>query len=227
MSSSARLLKTALSLIPTHGFTRAALAESVLALPASSQHTAPLSDTAVSALFGEGDNARRTLINAWLAEGISQMGNTPRSARQLEQSSPRPSIGDILHQRLRYNEQALQYLPGAFACLATPSSAMSIMLTPLDPVPAVKHAVKIADEACYVSGDESLQLSWYARRAALAGIYTAAELHQLASPQTAHAFLDSLLASSSKLHHSVEEVGLFGGYVMKSWQGIIRSSGVF
>lgn len=54
-----------------------------------------------------------------------------------------------------------------------------------------------------------------------------AELHQLASPETAHAFLDSLLASSSKLHTSVEEVGLFGGYVMKSWQGIIRSSGIF
>ncbi|KAG9224553.1 hypothetical protein PLEOSDRAFT_1107273 [Pleurotus ostreatus PC15] len=227
MLSSVRLLKLALPLIPTHGFTRAALAESVLALPASSQHTAPLSDTAVSALFGEGDDARRTLINAWLAEGISQMGKTPSSAPPLGQASPRPSIRDILHQRLRYNEQALQYLPEAFACLATPTSITSMMLTPLDPVPAVKHAVGIADEACCVSGDQSLQLSWYARRAALAGIYTAAELHQLASPKTAHAFLDSLLASSSKLHASVEEVGLFGGYVMKSWQGIIRSSGIF
>ncbi|KAJ3840835.1 hypothetical protein F5878DRAFT_612015 [Lentinula raphanica] len=220
-SSRSQLLKIATSLVRTHGFTREALSRSVLKLelPASNlAHSSPLSDSAVSSLFGKGDYARRTLIEAWLNEGLAQMASSDPSP------TPTRSLGSVLHTRLTYNEPVLRYLPGAFALLATPEDGFPLVF---DPRPALKHAAKIADEAaCCISGDTSSQLSWYTRRASLATIYSAAELHQLTSPETAHAFLDSLLAGTCTLEKSVGEVQLFASYVFKSWKGIIQSRGI-
>jgi ubiquinone biosynthesis protein COQ9 len=53
------------------------------------------------------------------------------------------------------------------------------------------------------------------------------ELHQLSSPKTAYAFLDSLFESSSSLESTLGEVSLFSNYITKSWKGIIKSSGIF
>jgi ubiquinone biosynthesis protein COQ9 len=92
----------AIPLVKTHGFTRDVLSRSVLALPPPHAHTEPLSDTAVSALFGNGDLARRTLINAWLDDGIEQMKAI---------NEPSLTIKQVLHKRLEHNEPVLQYLP--------------------------------------------------------------------------------------------------------------------
>ncbi|TFY53277.1 hypothetical protein EVG20_g10191 [Dentipellis fragilis] len=208
----ARLLQLALPLVKEHGFTRETLARSVLALP--EPRAEPLTDSAVSALFGEGDNARRTLIQAWLEEGRVRM------------RTPVPSAKDALRGRLRYNEPALAHLPEAFALLASPKYG----IPPLDVRPAFWHAAGVADEACYAAKEPTIgapQLSWYSRRASLAAVYTAAELHQLTSPETADAFLDSLLDSAAKVKQAVDETQLFSSYVIKSWAGIIKSSGVF
>jgi hypothetical protein len=43
----------------------------------------------------------------------------------------------------------------AFALLAAPESGTP----PIDPMPALGHAARIADEACYVAGDQSLRVS--------------------------------------------------------------------
>ncbi|KAJ7859162.1 hypothetical protein B0H14DRAFT_2747282 [Mycena olivaceomarginata] len=211
-NSSTRLLKLAVPLVSQHGFTRAALARSVLHLP--TPHPEPLSDTAVSALFGRGDLARKTLIRAWLDGGVESMHSRPPGASV--------SVKDALHARLAYNEPVLAHLPDAFALLAAPESG----IPPIDPIPALKHAARIADEACYAAGDQSLRLSWYAKRTSLIGVYSAAELHQLTSPQTAHSFLDSLLSTSTKIESSVEDVRLFSSYILRSWAGIIRSKDV-
>ncbi|KAJ8519046.1 hypothetical protein ONZ45_g3948 [Pleurotus djamor] len=205
MASSVQLLKLALPLIPKYGFTRTALAESALYLPSTAERPQPepLSDTSMSALFGEGDAARRALINAWLAQGISCMSRERDAAS--DESKPAQNlrtVRELLQARLAYNEPVLAHLPEAFALLGSPPSA----IPPLDPVPALKHALSVADEACYLSGDATTQTSWYARRIALAGVFSAAELHQLASPTTAPAFLDSLLESSNKVHQALDEV---------------------
>ncbi|GLB40302.1 putative COQ9 [Lyophyllum shimeji] len=190
--SSARLLRLAFPLVPTHGFTREALARSVLALPPAEAHSEPLSDTAVDALFGRGDLARKTLIRAWLDDGIRHIQSVP----------PKSTLKQVLRARLEFNEPVLQYLPEAFALVASPTYGP----LPLDPRPALQHAARIADEACHVTGDASLQLAWYARRGSLAAIYMASELHQLTSPATAYDFLDSLIDESSSLKSSLDEV---------------------
>ena len=56
--------------------------------------------------------------------------------------------------------------------------------------------------------------------------YHNTELHQLTSPNTAYKFLDDMLDLTQKADQSVGEIELFGKYVLRSWAGIIRSSGV-
>jgi len=216
------LLKFALPLVKSHGFTRQALALSVLSLP-SSPHQNPLHETAVSALFGEGDDARRTLINAWLDDARRAM----TSGSNDNAMGKTRILAEVLDTRLKANEPVLQYLPEAFAVLATPSPSSSL-LPPLffDPRPAISHATSIADEACHIAGDDSVGTAWYARRASLAAVYAAAELHQLTSPKTASQFLDKLLEQLKTLESAVSESQLFGSYVFDSWKGIIKSRGI-
>ncbi|OCH85721.1 hypothetical protein OBBRIDRAFT_739439, partial [Obba rivulosa] len=204
------LLQLALPLVKTHGFTREALSRSVLSLP--TPHPEPLSDTAVSALFGNGDDARRTLIEAWLDSGREHM-----------KSAPTPAVKDVLGTRLRYNEPVLQHLPEAFALLSTAFPP----LPPLHLTPALKHVASVADEACHVSGDTATGAAWYTRRASLATVYGAAELHQLTSPHTAQGFLHSLLDKASEVERVFAETDLFARYIGRSWAGIINSRGIF
>ena len=98
-STTARtLLQHALPLVKSYGFSREALSLAALSLPRP--HTEPLSDEAVSALFGEGEDARRTLIAAWLEKGREEMGNATER-----------TISGSLKARLRWNTPVLKELP--------------------------------------------------------------------------------------------------------------------
>ncbi|KAH9949992.1 hypothetical protein B0H21DRAFT_819687 [Amylocystis lapponica] len=205
------LLKLAIPLVDSYGFTRDALSRSVLALP--TPHPEPLSDTAVSALFGSGDDARRTLLGAWL-----------RDARAGMRAAPSPRTQDVLRTRLARNERVLRYLPE----VRIRAARLSLFRRAVGGSRArLRHVAEVADEACHLTGDTSVGPAWYARRASLAAIYAAAELHQLASPSTAYDFLDSLLGTSSSLEASLGEADLFASYIGRSWAGIIKSRGVF
>lgn len=93
-----QLLNLSVPLVKHHGFTRTALARSALDLP--EPHAEPLSDSAVTTLFGESDTARRTLISAWLDEGRAHMRTVPVDG-----------VKGALLARLEYNVPVLGYLP--------------------------------------------------------------------------------------------------------------------
>lgn len=113
---SARLLQLSLPLVKTYGFSRETLARSALCLDSSDRaHAEPLSDTAVSALFGPGDEARRTLIEAWLKEGLRSMENP---AQRNGEVSTR--MRDALRARLEYNEPVLGHLSEVFLINSSP-----------------------------------------------------------------------------------------------------------
>ncbi|KAF7979159.1 hypothetical protein HWV62_43415 [Athelia sp. TMB] len=143
-SAGTQLLKLAIPLVPQHGFTRQALALSALSLP--TPHTQPLSDAAVSSLFGQGDDSRRALITAWQDD-----------ARERMKLVPAPTVREVLRARLACNEPVLSYLPEAFALLASPTSG----LPPLDPQPGLRHAGKVADDACWITKDANTGVRVY------------------------------------------------------------------
>lgn len=104
------LLKLAFPLIKNHGFTRNVLSLAVMYSP-SGAHTAPLNDTAVDALFGEGNEARRTLINAWLDDARDSVGKFYRQGGASATATQTPSLGSVLKTRLSKNEDVLKHLP--------------------------------------------------------------------------------------------------------------------
>jgi len=166
--SSSRLLKLSLPLVKTHGFTRETLSRSVLSLPASEQHTQPLSDSAITALFGRGDLARRTLIDAWLEDGLTHMSSESTGASGSVEAAGGVTMRDVLRTRLQYNEPVLAHLPDVSyrpfydTRLTNYEQAFGLMASSgfhvVDPLPVLEHAAKIADRACYTTRDRSLQV---------------------------------------------------------------------
>ncbi|KAG2107548.1 hypothetical protein BD769DRAFT_1693803 [Suillus cothurnatus] len=218
-TTSAKLLKLALPLIKTHGFTREALSLSVLSLPTPLGR--PLPDASVTALFGPGDDARRTLVHAWLDDARHQMK---------EEAVEKIEMGDVLKARLKSNEPVLEHLPEAFALLAS-SSSLPLPLLPVDPAPIIKHAIQVSNQACWIAHINQshyflTSYHWYTRRASISASLPRRELHQLTSPKTAPVFLDSLLENAEHAGKALDETALFASYVWKSWRGIVRSSGV-
>lgn len=132
MANIQQLLNRCLPLIPQHGFTRKtiALASASCVLDAHadpdlnvaedargkeqssrrSNGAAPLSETAISALFGAGDEACRTLIKAWLSEGVNEM-RYPWKTSLGDTSNAPPTIADVLQKRLEWNRPVLNHLP--------------------------------------------------------------------------------------------------------------------
>lgn len=202
-----RLLQLAIPLARVHGFTRETLARSVLALP--DPPAAPLSDTAVTALFGQDDDARRVLVTAWLDDATRRMSTEPSPS-----SSPL-TMRHVLRARIRMNVPVLAHLPEAFAVLVAGNV--------VGPAPLVEHAARVADQACWTVHPTAKELSWYARRASVSAVYLAAELHQLASPSTAERFLDDLLDNADGAEKTLDEVAVYGEYVLKSCKGILKS----
>jgi len=245
------LLRAAISLVPKYGFSREALARSVVAAsPLSSQKDGSvtendaadlgvlegkqLSDTAVTALFGKGNAACKTLFQAWLEEGIHDMHRVKDDASSQDVGRDR-LIQSVLLRRLEWNQPVLQCLPSAFSTWTTtatrPELPASIMSAIRNPGMILSHTLNIADEACAVSGDQAVGLEWYARRARLAAAYGLAEVHQLAatSPDDTsyRQVLVNLIERSESASKSFEEANLYSRYVLRSMQGIVRSSGVF
>ncbi|KZO93176.1 hypothetical protein CALVIDRAFT_540163 [Calocera viscosa TUFC12733] len=221
MSRSA-LLRQAFTHVPSHGFTRRALA---LSAPEE------LSDSAVTALFGRGEEAEKTLFQAWLDEGRQDMrGALSEDAKGGEKEK----LYALLARRLRYNEPALKHLPDAFALLSSPSFASSLPIPLTLPrfrlLPGLKHVSSVADEACWLlapsSGSQSTTPTYYLDRTRVAAVYAAAELHQLSAPGRSERFLRDLLEGTGALPQVVGEMGMFAEYVGRSWAGIIRSRGM-
>jgi len=88
------ILKNAVSLVPTLGFTRLAVSQAASTVLKHEN----LPERALDMLFGK-DDVRKTLIRAWLEEGFDAMGSTPTTVR------------DALHKRLDWNKPVLDKLP--------------------------------------------------------------------------------------------------------------------
>jgi ubiquinone biosynthesis protein COQ9 len=101
MAQAEAILRQAFNQISTHGFTRRAIAHSI---PDSATS---LSETAISALFGPGDAAQRTLIRAWLNEGRLHMSTATPSASSKPEAV---SMEGALLKRLEWNEPVLPHL---------------------------------------------------------------------------------------------------------------------
>ncbi|KZW03258.1 hypothetical protein EXIGLDRAFT_664399 [Exidia glandulosa HHB12029] len=236
-SSPIQLLRTAVPLVQTYGFSRSLLAHAyTLGSPnANDVPRQPLSDAALRALFGAGDAPERALFGEWLRVGLEDMRNDASTSTTGDRHA---QLNSLLLRRLEWNTPALSHLPSAFrhwTALAAPTTTqLHIPLPTLpfrNPMPIFKHTLDVADEALVITGDSSRGPEWYARRAALATIYGIAESHQLqsSSPRdgSAQVLLSRMLEEANRARLARDDVLGFSDYLLRSIQGIARSSGAF
>lgn len=98
-------------------------------------------------------------------------------------------------------------------------------------IPAsLAELAKLADEIWFLAGDESVDSSWYTKRASLSAIYSATETHmtQDKSPNFVETeqFLDNRLDDLKKLGGFMGTVGEWLNYTGHSTVNVLRSKGV-
>ncbi|KAK4675610.1 Ubiquinone biosynthesis protein coq9, mitochondrial [Podospora pseudoanserina] len=205
------LLTTALtSHIPTHGFT----------LPSLTLAARDLSLLDISPSFlGPSPVAR--LIHFHL---YTTRTTLPSLASQHSDLLSGLSVSEkfelLTWLRLKQNEPIIQHWQQALAVMAQPFQV---------PV-AVRELAMLADEIYYLAGDKSVDPSWYTKRAALSGIYAAAELFMTTDKsegfQETRRFLRRRLQEAEELGGAVRSVGEWVGFTASAGVNLLRSKGV-
>lgn len=98
-------------------------------------------------------------------------------------------------------------------------------------VPAsIKELAILADEIWFLSGDQSVDSSWYSKRATLSALYSSTEVYmtQDQSPNFAETeqFLDNRLADLVKIGGFLGGVSEWLDYTGHSTINVLRSKGV-
>ncbi|OAK94789.1 ubiquinone biosynthesis protein COQ9 [Phaeosphaeriaceae sp. SRC1lsM3a] len=122
--------------------------------------------------------------------------------------------------RLRANEPVISRWQEALAIMAQPSY-----------VPAsLSELAKLADEIWFLAGDESVDTSWYTKRASLSTIYSTTELYMTQDKSAnfieTEQFLDNRLDDLMKVGGFMGALGEWVNYTGHSTVNVLRSKGV-
>ncbi|KAH8724385.1 COQ9-domain-containing protein [Phaeosphaeriaceae sp. PMI808] len=122
--------------------------------------------------------------------------------------------------RLRSNEPVIHRWQEALAIMAQPSY-----------VPAsLSELAKLADEIWFLAGDQSVDSSWYTKRASLSTIYSATEVYMTqdtsANFTETERFLDNRLKDIMRVGGFVGALGEWINYTGHSTVNVLRSKGV-
>jgi ubiquinone biosynthesis protein COQ9 len=135
------------TLVPTLGFTRTAISQAAANVCSNQE----LPNRSIDHIFGRGDDARKTLIRAWLDKGREAMA-VPNAAGV--------NVKDSLQRRLEWNTPVLDKLPevvnpsGFMICLSSQLQAFALLATPSGAFPSIdarailEHPALVAHTAC-------------------------------------------------------------------------------
>ncbi|KAI9830239.1 MAG: hypothetical protein M1819_005766 [Sarea resinae] len=108
--------------------------------------------------------------------------------------------------------------------------ALALMALPPNVPTSVAELAKLADEICYLAGDESVDPAWYGKRAAIAGVYSSSEVFmtQDSSPGFVETerFIDRRLDDVSGIGNAVGSLGQWTGFTAHAAVNVLRSRGV-
>ncbi|KAL6707847.1 Ubiquinone biosynthesis protein coq9, mitochondrial [Coniothyrium glycines] len=108
--------------------------------------------------------------------------------------------------------------------------ALAIMAQPTYLPASLGELAKLADEIWFLSGDESVDSTWYTKRATLSAIYSASELYMTqdksAGFMETERFLDNRLGDLQKIGSIMGGFGEWLNYSGHSTLNVLRSKGV-
>ncbi|KAI5374300.1 hypothetical protein J4E82_007009 [Alternaria postmessia] len=121
--------------------------------------------------------------------------------------------------RLRANEPVIHRWQEALAIMAQPTY-----------VPAsLAELARLADEVWFLSGDQSVDSSWYTKRATLSAIYSSTEMYMTQDKSAnfveTEQFLDNRLQDLTKVGGFMGGLGEWLNYTGHSAVNVLRSKG--
>ncbi|KAK3941208.1 COQ9-domain-containing protein [Diplogelasinospora grovesii] len=145
---------------------------------------------------------------------------TQREALASRVDSNNNSVEALTWERLLGNKDVIRRWQEALAIMAQPSH-----------VPAsLKELAMLADEILYLSGDTSVDPSWYTKRASLSAVYASAELFMTndfsEGFQDTRAFLKRRLNESAEVRGVLRSVGEWVTFTASAGVNVLRSKGV-
>lgn len=106
--------------------------------------------------------------------------------------------------------------------VAVPSQALAIMAQPTYVPESLKELARLSDEIWFLSGDASVDPSWYTQRASLSTIYASTELFMTTDNS------ENFIETSKFLRRRLGEVQNVGGVLRAAgeWAGFTASAGL-
>jgi ubiquinone biosynthesis protein COQ9 len=109
------------------------------------------------------------LVRYFIDKSNRQMIDDLEKMENFNQMNLKQKYKEILKLRLSYNIPYINRWSEALALLAHPTELPT----------SLKTLAQLADEIAYQTGDDSTNFDWYAKRAAITGLYTSTELYML------------------------------------------------
>ncbi|KAH8661385.1 COQ9-domain-containing protein [Tricladium varicosporioides] len=108
--------------------------------------------------------------------------------------------------------------------------ALALMSQPSNIPTSISELSSLADEIWFLSGDTSVDTSWYTKRASLSAIYAATELFMTTDKSANYhetgEFLDRRLKDVQDMGSAVGNVGQWIGFTAHAGLNVLRSKGV-
>lgn len=129
-------------------------------------------------------------------------------------------VKELTWRRLLLNRQIIHHWQEAISLMTTPSNLATSM--------AELHS--LSDEIWFLSGDTSVDTSWYTKRATLSMIYASSELFMTNDVSTGfvdtRSFLDRRFEDSYRLGTTAAGIGQWAGFTLTAGINVLRSKGL-
>lgn len=113
--------------------------------------------------------------------------------------------------------------------MVDPHQALAIMAQPTYVPSSLAELARLADEIWFLSGDQSVDSSWYTKRATLSAIYSSTEVYMTQDKSKnfveTEEFLDNRLQDLTKVGGFVGGLGEWLNYTGHSAINVLRSKG--
>lgn len=104
------------------------------------------------------------------------------------------------------------------------------MAQPSNVPTSLKELAALSDEIWFLSGDESVDTSWYTKRASLSTIYAATELFMTTDKSLNYVdtreFLDRRFRDVQTVGGAIGSIGQWVGFTASAGLNVLRSKGV-
>src|SRR4051812_27905141 len=108
--------------------------------------------------------------------------------------------------------------------------ALAIMAQPSYAPASLRELARLADDIWFLAGDESVDPSWYTKRASLSAVYAATELFMTSddTPEfgDTREFLRRRLDEANELGGYARSLGQWVGFTASAGMNVLRSKGV-